>query len=149
MTRRSIARRGFALVELLILAGMLGLIALAGGRLFVSSMKLNHASAQAANAAAGFDAMTSVLRRDTWSAAEMRISADGKAVTLKSPDATISWTIGGTTIARSESGAWPIEGKAIFALDGPTLVLRVPASDDFAGGEIRFTSQVKLLAREP
>jgi type II secretory pathway pseudopilin PulG len=159
-SRRPVA---FALVELLVLLGILGLLALAGGRLFESTIRLGHASATAANSAASFDAMSAVLRRDAWAAAEVSISDDKQTATLAPRGAEagadarpIVWTIKPDSITRDDGtpGAgprgWPLPAPATtFALDGATLVLQLPATKTFAGGELRVTSQLMLLARRP
>ena len=144
--------RGFWLIELLILLGMLGLIALAGGRLFSTAIRLGHDSAQAANSAASFDAMDSVLRHDVWSAREIKTGADAAAVTLNSGEKKITWTIRNETLTRDDgegARSWPISSGSSFAIDGPSIVLRLPATRNFRGGEVRWTSQVMLLARRP
>ena len=145
-------RRGFWLVELLILLGMLGLIALAGGRLFSTAIRLGHDSAQAANAAASFDALDSVLRHDVWSAREMAAGDDGAAATLNSGEKKITWTIHNETLTRDDgqgTRTWPISAGSAFTIDGPSIVLRLPATRTFRGGEVRWTSQAMLLARRP
>lgn len=145
-------RRGFWLIELLILLGMLGLIALAGGRLFSAAIRLGHDSAQAANSAASFDAMDSVLRHDVWSAREMTTGDDGSAVTLNSGEKKIVWTIRNETLTRDDGEgmrSWPISAGSSFAIDGPSIILRLPATRTFRGGEVGWTSQAMLLARRP
>lgn len=137
--------RGFALTEMLVLLGLLGVIALAGGRLFESSIRLTRASAEAANAAASFDSMTQSLRRDAW-AAEAFVATDSGA-RLRSGDAAINWRISKATISRDDGQLtrhWPIGADAGISVDGPALVLRIPATS--GGGEIRFVSQLQLLS---
>jgi type II secretory pathway pseudopilin PulG len=148
--QRQVRPRGFWLIELLVLLGMLGLIALAGGRLFETTMRLGRSSADAANAAASFDAMSSTLRRDAWSAAEMAVEGNGAVAKLKSGDAVVVWTIGQDgSIARDDGRggprAWSASAGSTFALDGPSLVLRLPETKAFRAGEVRATSQVHLL----
>lgn len=150
--KRQRPRHGFFLIELLILLGILGLIALAGGHLFNTTIRLGHSAAEAANAAASFDAMLAALRSDAWSAGDISISADGTVATLKPPGsaAPIVWTVGGSTISRTDAGqtrSWPVAAGSTLGVDGPSLVLRMPATKHVLGGEARVTSQVLLLSR--
>ena len=136
---------GFALTEMLVLLGLLGVVALAGGRLFESLIRLNRASAEAANAAASFDSMTQSLRRDAWSATELSITHS--AARLRSGPTTVNWMIADAVICRDDgytTRRWPITVGASLSIDGPALVLRL--ADTNGGSEIRFVSHVKLLA---
>ena len=143
MTHRN--PHGFAITEMLVLLGLLGIIALSGGRLFESSIRLNRASAEAANAAASFDSMTRSLRRDAWSAGEFAANPSG--VHLTHGTASVRWTIGNAVISRDDGQTtrhWPVEPDAHFSVDGPALVLRISGAP--GGSEIRFVSQLQLLA---
>ena len=142
----SLSQRGFALTEMLILLGLLGVIALAGGRLFESSIRLTRASAEAANLAASFGSMTQSLRRDAWSAEEFTATDSGAR--LRSGGATINWTVSKGTVSRDDGRLtrhWPIGAVAGLAVDGPALVLRLSTGNS-QGGEIRFISQMQLLS---
>lgn len=138
--------RGFALTEMLVLLGLLGVIALAGGRLFESSIRLTRASAEAANTAASFDAMTQSLRRDAWAAEEFTATDSGAG--LRSGRTTINWTVSKGTVSRDDGQLtrhWPIGAVAGLAVDGPALVLHLSTGNS-RGGEIRFVSQMLVLS---
>ncbi|MEO6436392.1 MAG: hypothetical protein ABIP55_11635 [Tepidisphaeraceae bacterium] len=154
MIRRFTPLRGFALLELLILLGMLGLILLAAGRLFESTIRLGHATGEAANAAAGMEALSSALRADGWIANELRVSQDTFATLVQPGDGAmtraITWTIKPGSITRTDGTdvrQWPIVEGATFAIEGPSLILKLPPTKTFAGGEVRVTSEIQLLSK--
>ena len=138
MRAKSRRHRAFSLVEILIVLGLFGLIALAGGRLFNASVRLSHDSSEAANAAASFDSLLAMLRADAWSANAMQIEKAGAVAMLKLETSTVTWSVTDGVLARSDgrtSRAWPIGPGATFSVAGPSLALRIPASRTYPGGK--------------
>jgi len=148
--QRRAYRRGFTLIELLCMLLMFGLIALAGGRLFESAIRMSHSGAETQNDNAAFDAAVGVLRSDTWSATQFDVAED-RAATLKLPgDRKITWTLKDGSLTRSDGAQtlrWSVSPGITFAIDGPALVLRIPQTKTMKGGEVRVVSQIQLLAR--
>ena len=152
-SRRPSPRRGFTLTELLIVLILLGFVALAGGRLFNAAIRLGHDSAQTQNTAAAFDAMVSSLRADAWSAASIETDGGRAVIHPAGGGPGVTWSSAGGVIVRDPDGGvprpWPIGADVTFRTDGPTLVVRIPQTRSTAGGELRFVSELQLLARMP
>lgn len=144
-------KRAFTMIEMLFVLGLLGVITLAGGRLFVTAMKTTHSAAQAQNRAARFDSAVSALRRDVWSAQKVTVASDGAVTINGSHNSATTWTSKSGALIRHVNGGhdqtWNIEAKATFAPADLGLELQLAPSKSAEGAELHFDSEWQLLRR--
>ena len=140
-------RRAFTLTELLFAIGVLSLFAAAATQLFHVTIRTGYATAQQQDAAGSFDSAVAALRGDAWVATEIAAPDPATAKLGK-----LTWSIKETTLTRdagdnSRPRTWPIPKGLTFAADGPSLVLRVPATSGERGGDVRLVSEILTLSR--
>lgn len=145
-------RRGFTIMELMTVIGVLALVSLAAGYLFSATVRLNHATGESRNAAAGFDACIEALRADAWSATKIELSGDKEATIATATGKPIVWTIDETGVSRRVEGAptrrWTLGEGATFAVESVELLVRLPQTKTQRSGVARLPSEVLLLKRE-
>ncbi|MEA2736608.1 MAG: hypothetical protein QOE14_3059 [Humisphaera sp.] len=139
--------RAFTLTELLIAIGDLGLFGAAAGKVLHATMRVGYFSALQQDEAGSFDSAAGALRDDAWSAAEMAAPNPQTAKLGK-----IIWTIDDTKLTRDAGDAaprrsWTVPSGVTFAVDGPALVLRVPAKPGERSSDVRMVSEAILLSR--
>jgi prepilin-type N-terminal cleavage/methylation domain-containing protein len=143
--------RGFTMIEVLMVLGLLGIIMLVSDRLFVAGMHASSSSAQVQNHAMALDSAISALRADCWFAQKM--TATPTRATLAPPGAAepITWTTTSGTLIRHAPGtpdrAWPISADVKFATDGPSLLLEIVPNKTTAAAQFRLINEVALLGR--
>jgi type II secretory pathway component PulJ len=141
-------RRGFTVLELLIMIGLMAFMGAVSQRLFVSSIRTMQAARSTDTAIVRFDHAMMRLRADVWASSE--ISADSTSATLKQSDGqTITWRIdetGGLTRSEGDSTlAWQdVSRTAKFSADGPALVLHLSDGFNKSPGSIKLISQLQL-----
>ena len=139
--------RGFTLTEMLGVLILLVAFGLIAGRLFHTTVKLSHETAEGQNAAASFNSAISALRSDVWAARDM-IVTDPKTATITLGDGKATWTIAGAALTRthgSDVDHWEIPSGATFAADGAAIVVSAPDSKSSRGGEIRLFNQSRVV----
>ena len=144
------SHRGFTLTEMLVALGILSIFALAGTRLFHSTMRLSHDTAEEQNSIAAFDSAIASLRADVWTATGIEATAD--RVTLKGPSGqAIEWSYSGGKLKRTVTGLssseWPLSDAVVFSSDETSLVIRIPETKSRRSTEISFASEVPLVQR--
>lgn len=155
--RRSIpiarALRGFVLIEMLIVLGLLAIVALMAGQLFRVTGQISRESAQRQIREAQLDQAVQQLRADVWRASAIQIP-DLHSVRLRTPDGQeIEWDMTSTLSRKSfalltDQGErqWTDLGADLnFAARGPSLVISVSRGPE-VDGEIVLVSQSMLLS---
>jgi type II secretory pathway pseudopilin PulG len=172
-------RRGYFLIEVMLVLGILGVFAIVASKLLITSMNASIYAQHRAETAERFDLAMSQLRADVWPA--KNIDADGLTTTLLQPDGSkVIWRIEpaapfATEPTAPNSGrmvnlsrhAEPADGKAAapsndtrwndlppgmaFTAAGPTLRVRTPTASPSADSADSLTmiSQLQLQGRMP
>ncbi len=144
-------RRGFVLMEMLTVIGLLGLIALSGGYLFSATVRLMHATGESRNSASSFDATIEALRADVWSATRIDAGSASEVTLHPAISKPVTWSIGEAVVTRRAEGdvdrRWTLGTGATFSVDGIELLVKLPQTKTQRGGEVRLPSQVQLLTR--
>ena len=157
---------GFSILILMVVLALLGAFALVSTRLIASALRVHADAGQVLGERRMLDAAVEQLRRDVWSATQVRIEAGGTPVRLDRGDGTaVVWIVDGNgTLLRAERGLgeppvvpwaapkagaprWPGVGRRLlFQWDGAALTVRgADAGADRAGG-LRLVSQVRAAA---
>jgi type II secretory pathway pseudopilin PulG len=139
--------RGLMLWELMMALGLLAVIALVAGQIFLSLSRTSVEVSRQHTAQSAFDQAMRQLRMDVWSAAQLQIqnsrlriqTADGKTILWQAGDA-LQRTVD------SDLRHWnDLGGHLSFAVNGPTAVLRQEPTPSDSGGELVLPSQALLL----
>ena len=138
--------RGFVLMELMLVLGLLAIFAIVASRVVIISLKAMAQSGDQHEQIVRFESAMSSLRRDAWSARQMS-SADPQTISITNDDGTITWSIEKDELVRKTSDPhltqrWALETKLSFAVSGPTLTV----SAQEAGGSGQFQMFSPLLA---
>lgn len=155
-TRRSPSLKpAYSLMEMVFATALLGVFSLMTANLYMSTTLTATKAREAEAAVTRFDSIMAELRRDVWNAQSMRVE-DGRAlVLLRDGDSQVFWTSdrhGDALTRRASSVDGPtIEHQFVrvgadlsFAIDGPSLLVRVHEGPDKRGGQVRMVSQVML-----
>jgi prepilin-type N-terminal cleavage/methylation domain-containing protein len=146
-------RRGFFLIELLIVLILFAVFALLEARLFHSTMKLSFRATRSQNDTAAFDSGVAVMRADVWGAGSIKVIDPQRLVITRGRPGVaeeITWSIAGTDLVRGDgqrASHWPIPPGCTFAADGPAVVLAVAESSGQRGGQVRLVNESQLVTR--
>lgn len=143
-------RRGFTLLEMIVVCGLVAFAGLVSMRLFRATLRTWGQSANEQAVQSRFDQSTNQLRRDVWSADSVKVLNEN-AIEIHRTGMTISWKIDGSGISRTadhpaDTRNWPSLGKLTFEARGPMVVVHLAPAHEEAGGQIVLMSQTMLLA---
>jgi Tfp pilus assembly protein PilX len=97
MNRRRIqtacsVRRGYALVEILFVLGLLTIFAVVATRLFGSTVRVMHAAAEQQNTTSALDSALRALRRDVWNASSVA-ATDAHTLRIAQAEQSVEWSV--------------------------------------------------------
>lgn len=144
-------RRGFMLVELMVVVGLVAFVGLVSMQLFRATLRTWSASANEQAVQSRFDLAIGQLRRDVWSATSIEL-ADPTSISIHDPTETVHWTADASGGLSRNSGHpadarhWPNLGGIRFEMRGPTLTVHLAPTHEEAGGDLVLMSQTMLLA---
>jgi prepilin-type N-terminal cleavage/methylation domain-containing protein len=136
-SRKCTNSRGFALIELMLVLGLLAVFAVVATRVIVISLKTMAQSGDQHDQIVRFESAMSSLRRDAWSARQIS-SADPQAVSITNADGTVTWSIEKNALVRKSSNPqlmqrFELEAKLSFSVSGPTLTVSANESNGQSG----------------
>jgi len=149
----NVGRRGFTVLEILVVLSLMVTVALVATRLFRSTLRLTHQADASADMVARVDDAMRVLRGDVWSAGRIQTD-DERTVTLTGGDgAVITWhLLPGGTLTRDAEGAssgrraWKaLTLPMTFRAEGAGLVIDIADMPEYSGGTTHLVSQLLLL----
>jgi prepilin-type N-terminal cleavage/methylation domain-containing protein len=172
-------RRGYFLIEMMIVLAVFAVFALVASKLLVTSMKASVDAQRRVETAERFDLAMNQLRADAWSSNQ--IEADGLSTTLRQADGRkVIWRIepadaadapavapnspqminlsrhaelgDGRADAASNDTRWNnLPSGMAFTASGPTLRVRAPTASPGADNadSITMISQLQLQGRTP
>ncbi len=146
-TNRHPHRRGYLMIEMLIIIALLPIFALLAGHLFVSIFKILQTSGKADEQAMRFDAAVAQLRQDISTAASTETPTPATLLIQEPNRETIQWQTNGppttlTRIAQADKRTYEIGKPFTFRKDGViTLIHPGNAPDNTA--DISFASTSK------
>lgn len=144
-------RRGFTLLEILVVIGLVAFVGLVSMQLFRATLRTWKASADEQAIQSRFDLAMGQLRRDVCSATSID-APDTRSITIHNPAGTVHWTANEpaaqsrTTDEAADARHWPDLGPITFESRGPMLVVHLTPTHEEAGGEMVLMSQSMLLA---
>ena len=150
MTIRRTDARAFMLWELMMALGLLAVIALLAGQIFLALNRTSVEVAKQHTAQSAFDQATRELRGDVFIATQIRLqdsrlvlqTADGQKIDWQA-DESLKRTSGKDVRKWKDLGA-----HLTFAVNGPTVILRQEPIASDSGGELVLPSQALLLKGE-
>ena len=145
--------RGFTMTEMIGVLGLMAVLLFLATRLFHTSVRYAHQSAEAGSEANRIEAIVMKFHNDAWTATTA--SASGVELTLTEPGERVAkWSVAADgTLSRSvqqgkrttEQQRWPEIAKGwSFSINGPEIVVKDPLA-----GELRLVMQLKLLEKAP
>lgn len=147
-------RRGFTLLEILVVIGLVAFVGLVSMQLFRATLKTWKNSADEQAVQSRFDLAIGQLCRDVWSATSID-APNARSITIHNPAGTVHWTanepagLSRTADRPDDARHWPDLGKISFESRGPMLVVHLTPTHEEAGGEMVLMSQSMLLAGRP
>lgn len=147
-------RRGFMLVELMLVIGLVAFVGLVSMQLFRATLRTWSASAKEQAVQSRFDLAIGQLRRDVWSATSIEL-ANPTSISIHNPSESIHWTAEAWSgLSRksdhpADGRHWLDLGNITFELRGPTLIVHLSPTHEEAGGDMVLMSQTMLLAGRP
>lgn len=127
---------GMTLIEIVASMVLLVIVIAAASRLMMSNIQALHKTNETIGQAVDLDLMLGRMKRDVWSASE--VSVDGKSITLRSPDRSITWRVleeGGAErrVDNDREQVWPApeglsfdaasEGVSVNLGEGPAMLM--------------------------
>lgn len=144
-------RRGFVLLEMLVVCGLIAIVGLISMQLFRATLRTWKDSANEQAVQSRFDLAIGQLRRDVWSATSID-APDAGSIAIHYRSETIHWRTeqptGLSRTADTDAYArhWSDLGQITFESRGPMLVVHLAPTHEEAGGEMVLMSQSMLLA---
>jgi Tfp pilus assembly protein FimT len=142
-------RRAFTVTELLGVIGLMSVLLFLSARLFHTSVRYSHQTAEAASDANRLDSIVTKLRSDAWTATSATASGAELSLT-QSGEQIAKWNVAADgTLTRNlqqgeqilEQQRWPLIAKGwAFSVSDPEITLKDPIA-----GELRLVMQIKLL----
>lgn len=146
MSRQS--PRGFLIIELLFVLGMLGVFALLMTRVFYSSFGIMHKAGFAQRDALRFDAATAALRHDVGNATQISVISPAELSINQADGSTVQWSANRNALIRTAGGTpqqWMLGEPISFAARGGLMLLCPGHGGDASAVSIPFASQRQIL----
>jgi len=144
--------RGYLLVEMLVIIGLMGIALLIEAQLFRTAMKLISSEPAAANETVSLNHLTTQLRRDVWASHTIETPDANTLVLTLSDSQSVRWSFGNSGIDRTDSAAgtaspahWDVQLSLAPRRDGAYVVLISSMDQNGANvGQRRFASPMLL-----
>ena len=139
--------RGFALLEIMFVLGVLAFVALVATQIFVAVNQTTLKTVERQAAQMRFDQAVRRLRTDVWNASQCTLE-NTHELQIHSGDKSIAWTIGSTIKRQSgaESNTWEdLQSDLHFEVKGNVVtVIQDPVAGD-SGGRVSLLDAAALL----
>lgn len=150
------ARRGFMLIEMMVVIGLLAVVGLIAAQLFHLMEKVERESLWQQIHESQLDQAVRQLRQDVWRAGAVEVPAPGEVRLAMSDGQEIDWAMSGSLTRRSaaltEDGStrhWKDLGVTFgFSRRGAALVVDVSQMGE-PHGRLTMVSQSMLLSERP
>jgi len=140
--------RGFVLVEMMFVIGLLAIVGLIVGQLYFASTQTTQRVARMQAAETRFDQAVRQLRRDVWNASGCTLSDPHTLRVERSDGKAIEWTTG-QFLRRNSDGAreaWDeLQTDLHFEVRGPIVVVVQDPAEGEAGGRVALLDEAALL----
>jgi len=145
---KSRCHRGFLMIELLFVLGMLGVFALITTRLFYSSFGILNRSGSAQRDAMRFANATAALRRDVNDCDQAKVISAGELDMTDVDGSSLRWTAAADGLLRTsatDQRHWTLGEPVSFAGRGELVLLCSGKAGDATAASIPFASQRRIL----
>lgn len=152
---RAAGRRGFFLLEMMIVLALLAVFALIVTQLLMNASRLGWQAEADHDRILRLDAMTRRLRQDVWGAGRVEPADGGIRLTIS--DSTVMWAVAGNEVTRSvlegdqlrPTDRWPdLGGRVSFAPAAQGVDLALKDDKGQPREHVHLPSQVLLLLEE-
>jgi type II secretory pathway component PulJ len=139
--RRSTRHRGYFLIELMVIIGIIGVIALVAVELYASMTQHQIRLVAQQEAEQRFDLAVRQLRSDVWNASSATIDEKGELQLVRADGKKVLW-LAGNQLNRTCDGQQPEQWNELgaelsLAMHGSTVVLsEAPSPTDPTSGQI-------------
>ena len=142
------SRRGFMLLELLVVLILFAAFALVASTLYTSIWRLMYNATQAQTSGTRLESATGMLRRDVWNAQTIVQNNTKLKLTIPGQTQPLVWSIAADgTWTRSGDGEqrWPVGLNDVsFVVHDPEIIVHIPDLRQQRGDDIRLVSQLRL-----